>query len=254
MWRFRLLLCIAVLLVIIAPGGAAASQAQSGAAPRTVWIIGDSLARGLYATGEAQMYRNLLFDEVQARYPGQVRLLFWQEMCSLARLEDRWDRIEDVPPPDILFLELGLNDVVQTSGCEHVPDDAWQALLGAVLDRFQALSPNAQIVVGTIPWSGWPEGHEMRLRARAYNHWIFKQAEARGLVVADLWAATLDRQDGLSSQEEPNPFPPAYRGDGFHPNDLGHRRLAQTFWTAYLFRHEQSGLVYLPFQAHRLGR
>ena len=254
MWRFRLLLCIAVLLVIIAPGGAAASQTQGGAAPRTVWIIGDSLARGLYATGEAQMYRNLLFDEVQARYPGQVRLLFWQEMCSLARLEDRWDRIEDVPPPDILFLELGLNDVVQTSGCEHVPDDAWQALLGAVLDRFQALSPNAQIVVGTIPWSGWPEGHEMRLRARAYNHWIFKQAEARGLVVADLWAATLDRQDGLSSQEEPNPFPPAYRGDGFHPNDLGHRRLAQTFWTAYLLRHEQSGLVYLPFQAHRLGR
>lgn len=250
MCRFRLLLCFAALLLLVAP--AAASDPQSVTAPRTVWIIGDSLTLGLYATGESQMYRNLLFDEVQARYPGQVRLLFWQEMCSLARLEERWDRLEEVPPPDILFLELGLNDVVRTSGCEHVADDAWEAHLGAVLDRFRAMSPNVQIVVGTVPWSGWPKGHEMRIRARAYNSWIHEQVEARGLVVADLWATTLDRTDGLSSSEELNPFPPDYRGDGFHPNNLGHRRLAQAFWTAYLLRYEQTGLTYLPFQARRL--
>ncbi len=200
------------------------------------------------------MFRNLLLDDLQTYYPGQVNLSFWRGICSMGRLEARWDVFEAVPRPDVVFLELGINEVIRSDECELVPDDVWAAHFGNLLDRLQVLSPDVRVVVGTVPWSGWPEGSEMRARGSVFNQWIRAEAEARGMAVADLWAATVDRPDGISSAADPNPFPPSYRGDGFHPNNAGHRRIASAFWTAYVSRYEPGGLTYLPLQVHQSRR
>lgn len=249
MRRRRRLWPHAILVLFVLMGGLQACQieADEPAPLNAVWIIGDSITRGLYASNEAAMFRHHVFTDLQDRHPGQIRLLFWEGMCTLGRLEARWERLEPLPPPTILFIELGVNDILPSPTCEQVPEAEWQARYGAMLDRFRQLAPQAQIIVGTTPWVGWDD--ERRARAQLYNGWIHQEAEARGLAVADLWAATVDRPDGLSSPDQPNPFPPDFHGDGFHPNDLGHQRIADAFLSAYYWHYARDGLTYFPLIA-----
>lgn len=235
-----------LLALFVLMGGLSARWTLADEPPPlvSVWVIGDSITRGLYASSESAMFRHRIFTSLQERRPGQIRLLFWEGMCTLGRLEARWQRLERLPPPTILFIELGVNDVLPNVTCEQVSETEWQAHYGAMLDRFRQFAPEATIVVGEVPWVGWDA--ERRARAQTYNGWIRQEAAARGLAVADLWAATVDRPDGLSSPDVSNPFPPDYRGDGFHPNDLGHRRIADAFLASYHWYYERDALTFFP--------
>lgn len=203
------------------------------ALPRSVWIIGDSLTRGLFASSEKNTYRNVLFSKLQERYPMLIHTTFWNGVCTLGGLEEQWSSWPG--QPDILFIELGINDL-GNEDCILIPDEVWQQHYGAMLDRIQQDAPGVQIVVGTIPWSGWKPGTDIYRRAQLFNTWIIAEAGKRNVPVADLWSATVGREDGLSRPEESSVFPP-YHGDNFHPNDRGHQRLAETFFNAYRVNH-----------------
>ena len=161
----------------------------------------------------------------------QIEELYWRRFCTLASLEGRWEELAG--HPDLVFIEIGINDVANVN-CEQVPESAWRARYGAMLDRIHARAPDAAIIVGTIPWCGWSAGNPTRARALAYSDWIRAEADARGLAVADLWAVTVDRPDGISAPKQPSAFPPKYQGDTFHPNDVGHARIAETFYQTYV--------------------
>jgi len=45
---------------------------------------------------------------------------------------------------------------------------------------------------------------------------------------------TVDRPDGISAPKQPSAFPPKYQGDTFHPNAVGHARIAETFYQTYV--------------------
>ena len=199
---------------------------------RTVWIIGDSLTLGMFASSESAAFRNRLFDALRERHPGHIHATQWVGACTLAELEQRWDSLEGTP--DLLFIELGINDLARTENCSHMPEEEWQARFGAMLDRIQRDAPGVKIIVGTIPWSGWGDDTQEFAGALLYNDRITTEAQTRDVVVADLWEATLHKRDGLSTPDQPSAFPPYYHGDNFHPNDLGHQRIANTFFGAYL--------------------
>lgn len=228
------------LIALLSPATAGSEESV----PASVWILGDSLTRGLYASSEATTFRNRLFAALQDRYPGQVTLLQWRSYCTLATVEAGWSALEGTA--DLIFLEIGINDVTQNPNCTQIPEDEWAARYGALLDRMQQDMPGVRIIVGTIPWSGWPEGHEYRARAIQYSEWIRSEAWARGIPVADLWAATVDRPDGLSVPGEPSPYPPGYQGDNFHPNDIGHARIAEAFYDAYVMSYVLSRRSFVP--------
>ncbi len=204
----------------------------SGNSIRTVWVIGDSLTLGMFASSESAAFRNRLFDELRERHPGQIRSTRWAGACTLAELEERWDSWEG--NPDLIFIELGINDLARTETCQPMPEEEWQARFGAMLDRIQRDAPGVKIIVGTIPWSGWRDNTQEFTGALLYNDRIETEAQKRDVMVADLWEATLHKRDGLSTPDQPSVFPPYYHGDSFHPNDLGHQRIANTFFDAYL--------------------
>ncbi len=216
---------------------------RRGQPPQSVWIVGDSLTRGLFASTEQYAYRNLLFDSLRALYPGSIHSTFWMGVCTLAGLENQWDSF--VGTPDLIFIELGINDLGNPN-CPQVPKDQWQARYGAMLDRIMTDAPNVEIIVGTIPWCNWTSESESYANAQMYNRWIQEEARARLIPVADLWSATRGRIDGISTPDQPSVFPPYYHGDHFHPNDIGHQRLARTFFLTYLQSRFQQ--LYLPLQ------
>lgn len=214
--------------------------------PHNVWIIGDSLTGGLYASTETSTFRSLLFAALQNEHPAEINATFWSWKCTLAGLEKSWESYVGVP--DLLFIELGINDLARTQHevCPLMPVAEWQSRYGAMLDRIRAGAPGVKIIVGTIPWSGWnPNGPEFA-QALVFNDWIKAEAAKRDIVVADLWAATVGKPDGLSTPDQPSVFPPGFRGDNFHPNDIGHRRIAETFFQTY---QNSRAKVYLPYLA-----
>ncbi len=228
---------VSLLLVAVtsaaapAPAAPAASPHDDGGGePWKVWILGDSLTEGLYASSEGATFRSNLFGMLQAEKPRRQMATFWHRGCTLARLEARWSEFTD--KPDVLFLEYGVNDLASDT-CPVIPEEEYQARYGVMLDRMLGDAPGVRVVVGTIPWCGWPEGTEYRVRAVRFNAWIREEAQRRELAVADLWGATVDRPEFLSSPSTDRPFPPADAGDGFHPNDAGHWRIAATFYRAY---------------------
>ena len=206
-------------------------QQPTPAPPHSVWIIGDSITRGLYASSESATYRALLFRGLAERYPAQIYTTFWQGVCTLGRLEQRWGQWPG--QPDILFLELGINDVSRNPNCPQVPVSEWAQRYGAMLDRIRRDAPGVTIVVGTLPWPGWKPGTKRYQTALQFNRWIREAAAQRNIAVADLWEVMEGQEHYLSRPDEPSPFPPKYRGDGFHPNDQGHQIIAQTFLRAY---------------------
>jgi len=222
---------ILVCALILNAGCGSALPTNRVQPPTHVWLLGDSLTGGLYASDEDATFRSLLFGNLQEQSGHQIEELYWRRLCTLANLEGRWE--EMAGHPDLVFIEIGINDVANAN-CEQVPESAWRARYGAMLDRIRERAPGVAIVVGTIPWCGWPEGDPAREQAIAYNGWIRAEADARGIAVADLWAATADRPDGLSAPDQASPFPPQYWGDWFHPNDVGHARIAETFYQTYV--------------------
>ncbi len=204
---------------------------NDGNFPYTVWVIGDSLTFGMFASHEPAAFRNRLFDALRERHPGLIRFTFWGAACTYAELEERWDSWEG--DPDLIFIELGINDSRRYSDCPQMPVEAWQTRVGAMLDRIQHDKPDAKIIVGTIAWCGWSEDSQLFEDALIYNDWIITEANKRDIAVADLWAATVGKRDGLSAPGQSSVFPPLYHGDNFHPNDLGHQRIADTFFKVY---------------------
>jgi len=220
-----------ILGCILASCASSTPPVERAQAPAHIWILGDSLTGGLYASSEEAAFRTLLFGKLQEQYGHQIEELYWRRLCALASLEERWE--EMAGRPDLVFIEIGINDMANVN-CEQIPESAWRARFAAMLDRIRERAPDAMIVVGTIPWCDWSEENPTRDRALVYNDWIRAEADARNLAVADLWAATVERPDGLSAPEQASPFPPRYQGDHFHPNDVGHARIAETFYQAYI--------------------
>jgi lysophospholipase L1-like esterase len=125
-----------------------------------------------------------------------------------------------------------------------MPEAEWQKRYGEMLERIQEDAPGAKVVVGTISWSGWDIDSWGYERALVYNEWISTEARRHNVLVADLWNATVGKVDGISTPDQTSVFPPNYHGDNFHPNDIGHQRIAETFFHTY-----QSDLypLHLPY-------
>ncbi len=211
-------------------------RVQKGAktvAPKSVWIIGDSLTTGLFASSDATSFRSILLRALGNEFPGSIHSTFWGNTCSLGGLAQKWDEWDDYP--DVLFIELGINDLPPgRPKCVNTPEKEWKARYGATLDHIRARDPGVEIVIGTIPWCNWKRGSKGYEKAMEYNAWIIELAADRGIPVADLWSATFDRRDGISSPDKASPFAPFLHGDNFHPSDVGHRRIAQEFFRTYI--------------------
>ncbi len=172
-------------------------------------VVGDSLTAGLAATSEGATFKHILSEALGADL-GSYRT---------TRLEDA-EGVSLAWAPDIIVLEIGLNDVISPT----LEEQEWQERYGVLLDRLEG---SGAVVIAATPFRGVYGAHPKFDALSRYAGYIREEAEGRGALVADLWGIEC-LPSCLSQVGDPTPFPPLYRGDNFHPNDEGHRRIAES--------------------------
>ncbi len=176
-------------------------------------VIGDSLTSGLYAAGEEETFASIVAQRTGfhlARVHG----------TGLRNAVDVWQKYKDWHP-DLVVLEVGLNDV---SGGVWAAE-SWRAAYLALVRDIQ--SSGARIVVCTTFWAGVSDTHRNYRVYEALNADIRSVAIESGAMLADLWVVTNGCEDCVSRATDLSNWPP-FRGDNFHPNSKGHAVIAET--------------------------
>ena len=176
-------------------------------------IIGDSLTSGLYAAGEEETFASIVAQRTGFH-------LARVHATGLRNAVDAWAKYKDWHP-DLVVLEVGLNDV---SGGVWAAE-SWRAAYLALVRDIQ--SGGAGIVACTTFWAGVSDTHRNYQVYEALNADIRSVAREQGVSLADLWGATNGCEDCVSRAGDVSNWPP-FHGDNFHPNSLGHKWIAQT--------------------------
>lgn len=199
---------------------------RAQAAEPVVVFFGDSLTAGLHASRPELTYRELLLDRLAATRDAGPAVTVIQNPIGL--LDDAQARLPRVigARPSLVFVELGHHEL--WTDARQV--ELFEGRYADILD--QLLATGAEVIPSTLAWLGYPPETFPYDTALYLNGIIRRLAAERDLVVADLWSPT-DRRPGLISRPSSPSFFAPFSGDDLHPNDDGHRVMADAFWKAY---------------------
>jgi lysophospholipase L1-like esterase len=221
--RLLLTTAAAVLLLVAATVPRTASARP---APLRLAFLGDSLTMGLHASAEENMYRMILAERILRANGGSIVATVIQDPFGLA--DDAVARVGPVldAQPDVVIVEVGNHEAFAPA--EEI--DRFPARYEELLDYLQGTG--ATLVAGTLAWLNYPVESREYAHALRVNQMIRDICARRGVSVADLWTHTVFRYDLISQPGDLSATEP-FDGDLLHPNDAGHRALADAFWTAY---------------------
>lgn len=208
---------LAVIAVVVLLSAAAQFAPPAAAAqtipPKPVYLaVGDSLTAGLYATnGHGWAY--MVADALPQYQLEVVRVAGVNNAVDFlpAELADH--------APQLVTIEVGINNINYIDGGM---DDATFLANYVTLLRMLRDANTPRVVACTVPWTGEGPGTDYEARALQFNKIINFAVPMYGYTVADCWGATLGNYKYISHI------------DGFHPNDAGHRAIADAVLRAIL--------------------
>ena len=197
--------------------------ACAGAAPeppdRIIYLaIGASDAAGIGARPLTRGYVFRIADELERR----VDRVFLAPLAIPGARTEQLDAALQLflgtgIEPNLVTVWTGANDVISGEGADDFEDD-----LEELFERLRERTDGA-IVAANIPdltqlprFRDDPDEDVTRERIEAFNEALAEQADDHDVLLVDLFAEPVE--DDLVSDE-----------DGFHPNDEGHRRIADEF-------------------------
>jgi lysophospholipase L1-like esterase len=185
---------------------------QRAAAGRVAGFLGDSITNGSSASNSIYAWPRqtiALTDPLQFSYAGSVYAGVPGETSAqiLARLPAILAQ-----GVNVLFIMAGTND----AGA-GVPSATFGANMAAIFSACQ--SANVRCFVSTVIGRGAAVATAgTRTLTTEYNAWIAANAASYGAHVFDSYVATKEAGGDLDATYD--------SGDGIHPNNLGHRRIA----------------------------
>ncbi|MGD0766323.1 MAG: SGNH/GDSL hydrolase family protein [Dehalococcoidia bacterium] len=185
-------------------------------------FIGDSLTLGSDASSLSKTFFRLVTHDLDQRGVQEDARLFISadprfdlSAASQAAKRDR----------DVIIIELGIHAALD----DAVTADDFRVLYSTLLNC--VVGDDTIVVAGTVPWLGWDPGSDSYARAEQFSQIIVEEAARKQVAVADLWSATNLHAELISTPAD-HSFLPPYRGDNFHPNDVGHAVIAQVYENA----------------------
>lgn len=209
MKRFILLVLFAAIIGV----SGLSQSAHGGTIPpvrNRLLVLGDSLTSGLYASSENATYARLVAD-------GTRMQLARRFASTLENAITEWQGVK-AWQPSLIVLEVGLNDVSKKKY-----NDTWAADYYALVRDMQ--DNGATVVVATMFWASIQPSHPNYAMYMGVNQVI---RNTPGVIVADVWNATVGCEGCVSASSDASYFAPHYHGDNFHPNDAGHTLIART--------------------------
>lgn len=181
--------------------------------PLSVFYAGDSLSYGLYSSTEANGYRFLVNEELRRHGSIAEQRATKSDPNALFKAGN----VMAVPESgvDLAILELGTNDMGTADIGSRTPIDQFYDDYVALVDSVQR-SKDVQLICVGVWGSGGPTISD------PYDFEIRKVCEQRGGQYVDLTAA-FELKDTFGPEGSPSWLGPS---DNFHPNDKGHRLIA----------------------------
>ena len=194
-------------------------------------VLGDSLTSGLYASHEQSTFASILASDLGMH-------LARKPVGTLPGAVAEWEKVKGWHPA-IVVIEVGLNDA--SKGL--LTDGEWDGMYNKLLADIS--NSGAIPVACTMFWSGINIEHPNYTRYERYNQIIRDAAADQDARLVDLWGITYNKTAYVSNAEEVSYFGPHYRGDNFHPNNLGHAVIAESIRYVVL-----GNDIFLPLTAY----
>lgn len=201
----------------------AASLAACGSSPeppeRLLYLaVGASDAAGLGAEPITRGYVYQIANELDDRIDVVLLANLGVPGASTAQLDDALELFfESDVEPGLVTVWTGANDVISGEDADDFQDD-----LESMFERLRDQTDGV-IVAANIPdltqlprFRDEPDDDVTQERIQEFNEAIAEQAEDYDVLLVDLYSEGVE--DDLVSDE-----------DGFHPNNEGHRRIADQF-------------------------
>lgn len=204
------------------PGAPGARQGTTGSGvPVRFLAIGDSIIDGVGTAAVAESLPGQ-FASLLAQQNGQC--VHWrvegQSGHNIDDVLDRLDTLHDIPPPDIVLISVGVNDVTGLSSTRR-----WRTKLDEMLDRIRHYWPGALIL-----FAGLPPMAEFPLPPQPLRFTLGLRAATLDRIAAGVIAAY---PDALHIPTLINPQQYGFCEDGFHPSaescTLWARHILQSF-------------------------
>ena len=186
---------------------------------RIVYLaIGASDAAGIGAEPLTNGYVFRIADDLDRRVDQVFLAPLAIPGAANGQLDDALDLLlESGIEPDLVTVWTGANDVVQGEDADDF-EDHLENLLDRLRDRTEGV-----IAIANLPdltelprFREEPDDDVTRARIEDFNEAIADQADDHDALLVDLYSQPIE--DELVSDK-----------DGFHPNDEGHRRIADEF-------------------------
>lgn len=181
--------------------------------------LGASDTFGIGATPLTNGYPYLIEEGIETRTGGKVDLdnlgIPGAEVGDIDNLEVQ---VLKITSPSLITLSTGANDLIDGDSIEGFESD-----LNGLFGKLRSASPDAVILISNVPdllkverYVDKPDAKVTEQRVRGFNAVIARQATIHNAYLVDLYSIPLN--DSLVSN-----------ADGFHPNDRGHRAIADAF-------------------------
>ena len=184
---------------------------------RMVWL-GNSVAAGVGASGPDASLPRLVAENLGRRVDLRVFAVSGERVRGA--LEDQVPLVEDLdPPPEVVLVEIGANDVIHLTGGGSFRRD-----YDRVLDRALAVGDARVIALGLPAFANTPRFLQplrsiIAWRSRRLDDEVRASALRHGASYVDIAALT---EPGFAADPEGT-----HAADRFHPNDEGHRLWAE---------------------------
>jgi acyl-CoA thioesterase I len=211
---------VSLLAVALSGAGLAACAGDRPESPeRIVYVaVGASDAAGVGADPITRGYVFRIADELDERVDEAFLANLGVPGANTEQLDEALELfLRSEVEPDLATVWTGANDVIEGRDADDFADD-----LEAIFERLRDRTDGV-IVAANIPdltqlprFRDDPDDDVTRERIEEFNEAIAEQAGDYGVLLVDLYDEPVE--DDLVSDR-----------DGFHPNNEGHRRIAEEF-------------------------
>lgn len=229
---FRIIFLFLLFGFLVAPILAQSSDYGTVPERQKILVIGDSLTNGLYATHEQATFVSVLGEMTGAMIGRKVA----------PRLPDAvqaWNEVK-VWNPDIVIVEVGLNDVANRG---TINIDTWKS---TYIDLVASMRESGRkVLICNTFWFGLEPEDVTYQPYIDYNEAIRQVSIETGAVYVDIWSSTHDCDRCVSEPGQSSYLRPHYHGDNFHPSDNGHKRIAETIYRSLTLK------MFFPFVSNQ---